>query len=145
MKVEARLAHQADVADINAIAEMLAVEIQPVRGGAVHLAEQSFRRHSESTFFVGLIDQQVVGFAELVIKDLDASNRIGDVLAYGVLDEARCVGVGEAVLDAVVAHCRGLGCSGIDAQALPGERETKNFFETFGFKARRLVVHRALT
>jgi hypothetical protein len=31
---------------------------------------------------------------------------------------------------------------GIDAFALPGMRETKNFFEGSGFTARLLVMHR---
>lgn len=144
MRIQARLATEADTGDIKDISAALAVEIRPVRGGAVHLAEQHRHDGCESTFFVGTIDEQVVGFAEVLIRDLDASNRLGDVLGYGVLSDARCVGVGEAILDAVVAHCETAGCTGIDAQALPGERETKNFFETFGFKARRLVVHRSL-
>jgi hypothetical protein len=39
---------------------------------------------------------------------------------------------------------RGGGCVGIDALALPGNRQTKNFFESFGFTARAIVVHRRL-
>jgi hypothetical protein len=48
------------------------------------------------------------------------------------------------MLDAVIAWCTERGCTGIDAHALPGNRDTKNFFETFGFTARLLVVHRSL-
>jgi hypothetical protein len=33
---------------------------------------------------------------------------------------------------------------GIDAVALPGMRETKNFFEAAGLVARAIVVHKAL-
>lgn len=36
------------------------------------------------------------------------------------------------------------GCLGIDALALPGNRETKNFFEASGLTARAIVVHRSL-
>ena len=36
------------------------------------------------------------------------------------------------------------GCFGIESMALPGNRETKNFFERFGLVARAIVVHRAL-
>ena len=35
-------------------------------------------------------------------------------------------------------------CIGIDATALPGHRATKNFFETHGFTARALAMHRRL-
>ena len=43
-----------------------------------------------------------------------------------------------------VAHAQDAGAVGIDSLALPGDRETKNFFETFGLKARAIVVHRSL-
>jgi hypothetical protein len=32
----------------------------------------------------------------------------------------------------------------MDSLALPGDRATKNFFESFGLKARAIVVHRSL-
>jgi hypothetical protein len=44
----------------------------------------------------------------------------------------------------LVAHASDAGAIGIDALALPGDRATKNFFETFGLKARAIVVHRSL-
>ncbi len=47
-------------------------------------------------------------------------------------------------MNAVVDEARTRNCFGIDALALPGDRETKNFFESFGLKARQLVVHRSL-
>ena len=34
--------------------------------------------------------------------------------------------------------------AGIDGFALPGDRETKNFFERFGLTARAILVHRSL-
>jgi len=58
--------------------------------------------------------------------------------------EAREVGVGEAMADALVAHCDDRRCIGIDAPALPGHRAAKNFFEAHGFTARALVMHRRL-
>jgi hypothetical protein len=54
------------------------------------------------------------------------------------------VGVGEAVMDHLVAWCRAQGCFGVDSLALPGDRQTKNFFESFGLVARAIVVHRPL-
>jgi hypothetical protein len=47
-------------------------------------------------------------------------------------------------MDAIVAWAEAAGCVGIDSLALPGNRETKNFFETFGLVARAIVVHRPL-
>ena len=37
------------------------------------------------------------------------------------------------------------GCFGVDSLALPGDRHTKNFFESFGLVARAIIVHRSLS
>ena len=50
--------------------------------------------------------------------------------------EAREVGVGELLLDTVLRWAEARGCFGIDSIVLPGNRETKNFFETAGMVAR---------
>ena len=55
--------------------------------------------------------------------------------------EARAVGVGESIVELLVAFCTDAGCIGIDAAALPGARQAKNFFERSGFTARALVMH----
>ena len=47
-------------------------------------------------------------------------------------------------MDDLVAWCRDRGCVGVDSLALPGDRATKNFFESFGLVARAIVVHRPL-
>ena len=39
----------------------------------------------------------------------------------------------------------GQGCFGVDSLALPGDRHTKNFFESFGLVARAIIVHRSLS
>jgi GNAT superfamily N-acetyltransferase len=57
---------------------------------------------------------------------------------------AREVGVGEALADSIVDHCRTAGCVGVDATALPGHRAAKNFFEAHGFTARALTMHHRL-
>lgn len=94
--------------------------------------------------FVGCFDECVVGYAVVSTDTLRDGRRLGVVHELYVEPAARTVGVGEALMDVVVAHCRAAGCLGIDAVALPGMRETKNFFETFGLVARAIVVHRPL-
>ena len=47
-------------------------------------------------------------------------------------------------MDEILVWCRSQGCIGVDSLALPGNRETKNFFESFGLVARAIVVHRSL-
>ena len=58
---------------------------------------------------------------------------------------ARAVGVGETLMNHLIDWCRARGCFGVDSLALPGDRETKNFFESFGLVARAIVVHRPLS
>ena len=46
-------------------------------------------------------------------------------------------------MQALVDWCGARGCFGVDSLALPGDRHTKNFFESFGLVARAIVVHRS--
>ena len=62
-----------------------------------------------------------------------------------VLPDARGVGVGEAMMGLCLDWARRNGCIGLDSMALPGDRHTKNFFESFGLVARAIIVHRRLS
>lgn len=93
---------------------------------------------------VGTVDDVPVGYGVIRITLLPSGERLGIVEELFVDPEARGVSVGESIMDDLVSFCRDRGCVGIDALALPGDRATKNFFETFGLVARAIVVHRAL-
>ena len=54
------------------------------------------------------------------------------------------MGVGRALLDALVTWFAAAGCRGVDVTALPGDRATKNLLEASGFKARLITMHRTL-
>ncbi len=143
------------VDDLRAIFQVLADAIREGRGGSLQIAERAaiiaehldaipererpWPRADRRVFAVAL-DAAVVGVAAVSVV-AHGTALVGVIDGYGVLEEARGVGVGEELLDAVMAFCAEAGCVGVDADALPGARETKNFFETFGFTARRLVVH----
>jgi hypothetical protein len=49
------------------------------------------------------------------------------------------------MLDSVTSWLTARGCRAVDAGALPGERATKSFFESAGFKARLITMHRELS
>ena len=68
--------------------------------------------------------------------------RLGVIEEIYVETEARAVGVGELLVERLVAFCVDAGCVGVDAAALPGHRQAKNFFERAGFTARLLVMHK---
>jgi hypothetical protein len=54
------------------------------------------------------------------------------------------VGVGRLLLDRSLAWLGERGCAGVDGTALPGDRTAKTFYESAGFKARLLTMHRPL-
>lgn len=93
---------------------------------------------------VGCYHDAVVGFATVRHERLSDGSVLAVLGEIYVDPEARSVGVGEVMMDQVLAWCEASGCRGIDAVALPGMRATKNFFERFGLTARAIVVHRRL-
>lgn len=93
---------------------------------------------------VGTLDDAVVGYAVVRADALADGGELAVLTDVYVEPDARDVGVGEALLDAAIEWARGRGCLGIDALALPGMRETKNFFEAAGLVARAIVVHKRL-
>jgi Acetyltransferase (GNAT) family. len=151
----ARPATDTDLPAIVALAEALRRQMADQRGGPLWAAHDALVRPTPETLSRRLTDPELV----TLVGTLD-----GHVLAYGfahteivpgigllgVIDElfvaepARAVGLGETLLGALVARCVAAECVGIDATALPGDRLAKNFFESAGFKARRLVMHKTL-
>lgn len=89
----------------------------------------------------GTLEDVVLGYATGRIERLRDGSFLGVIDELFVEPDARAVGVGEAMMDQLLDWFRGCGCSGVDSTALPGARETKNFFEESGFTARLLVMH----
>lgn len=98
----------------------------------------------DTAVFVGTLDEVPVGVAVARIEVLEGGQRLAMVPMLIVREEARQVSVGEDLLGAVIDWARANDCDAVNAYALPGERETKNFFEANGFKARLLTVHHQL-
>jgi GNAT superfamily N-acetyltransferase len=150
VEVAARPATAADLPVLCTLGRELRAEVGVLRGGRVLVARHVPQEPLEGAYealladpaalvLLGTIDGTPVGHA-VVTADGD----LATIAELFVDPEARAVGVGEAMLDDVLAWARSRGCTGVDAAALPGARETKNFFETFGLTARLLVVHRRL-
>jgi GNAT superfamily N-acetyltransferase len=149
----ARPATSDDLAAVVALADVLVAELAPTRGGdlwrrreaptgdlAAHYA--TFLDATERALFVGTIDDAIVGFASVRIEVLHDATRLGVIDELFVEPAARAVAVGESLANEAVAWCDEHGCIGVDARALPGNRAAKNFFETHGFVARSIVMHR---
>lgn len=93
---------------------------------------------------IGTANDIVVGYCVTVERPLRSGESILEITELWVHEQARRIGVGSALMNAALATAAERGCTGIDARALPGDRQTKNFFESFGLVARTIEVHRSL-
>jgi phosphinothricin acetyltransferase len=150
-----RPATAADVPRLAELARAAIAELAPMRGGEVWRVREARTEPIEAgleavlgdpdgRLVAGTVDGVVVGYAVAHVEHLGNGSRLGVVDDIFVEEEARGVGVGEAMIDDLVAWCTERGCFGMDAMALPGHRLTKNFFEEAGFTARKLVMHHSL-
>jgi GNAT superfamily N-acetyltransferase len=97
------------------------------------------------TFWVGERGDEIVGFGwGRVAQHSDFGPLLGVVDLMYVMPDHRDVGVGKEILRVMQEWFESQGCKEMDANALPGDRETKNFYEESGFKARLLVMARAI-
>ncbi len=90
---------------------------------------------------VGMIDDVIVGFLVAQQSTMHRDGEIGMVRGLYVETGARGVGVADALIGYAIDRFKEAGCVGVDSWALPGERETKNFYEAHGFTARTITVH----
>jgi GNAT superfamily N-acetyltransferase len=151
----ARAADPRDLPTLVELARALRAEMIDQRGGALWATREarpepleetlaSLFGRDDASIVVGTIDESIVGFATVEVETLRDGSRLGVIGDLFVEREARAVGVGESIADLVIEFCTAAGCIGIDAYALPGARDAKNFFERSGFTARALVMHHKL-
>jgi len=152
----ARRARTDDLPALVHLAAELRTELRKLRGG--RLWEQrdarvspdeetlaALLRREDAAVVVGTIDGVVVGYGTLEVEPLPDGTALAVIGDLYVEPGARDVGVGESIATELVAAAEAAGCIGVDAFALPGHREAKNFFERAGFTARALVMHKPLT
>jgi GNAT superfamily N-acetyltransferase len=152
---EARVATRADLPRLVELAREGAAELTPTRGGAIWARREARPEPVEESLgaalddpeqlvLVGTIDGTIIGYAAVRLDELHDGERLAVLTELFVDPGARGVGVGEVLMDRVLEWAREQGCVGVDSLALPGNRHTKNFFESFGLVARAIVVHRPL-
>jgi ribosomal protein S18 acetylase RimI-like enzyme len=152
----ARPATVDDLGEVLALARTGRVEQEGQRGGLLWSARDARSEPLEAAVVdllddpaahvvVGTIDGVVVGYGIGLVERLRDGAVHGVVTDLHVHPEARAVGVGEAMLRLLVGRLAAAGATTIDAHALPGAREAKNFFEAQGFTARLIVMTHAVT
>ncbi|MEC7873292.1 MAG: GNAT family N-acetyltransferase [Actinomycetota bacterium] len=156
MKESVRAALSTDLETLVEFATQAVAEQDENRGGYIWSGRETRNSPYFASFeatlhdpdqiiWMGMIDEVPVGYAVSKVELLRSGEILGQVSDIWVEPQARSVGVGEALIEAIISWCTERNCVGIDSMALPGNRATKNFFETFGFKARLLTVHKPLT
>jgi GNAT superfamily N-acetyltransferase len=150
-----RTATEADLDDVVALAASAVAEKQGQKGGAVWARRESRRepftqslahalKADDHEVAVGELDGVTVGYGVVHVDVLHDGGRLGVVDDIYVDPRARQLGIGELLMEHLIGWCRDQGCFGVDSLALPGDRSTKNFFESFGLVARAIIVHRPL-
>ena len=148
----ARPATADDLPRIAELARAVRDEMLQQRGGPLFLAREARREPFEESLaeeladadhalFAGTLDDVVLGYAAVHAETLRTGAVLARLTDLYVEPEARAIGVGECLMEAALAWSNQKGATAVDAYALPGDRDTKNFFEMSGFTARLLVMH----
>ncbi len=144
-----------DLSRLVELASLAIDELRPTRGGELWARREARPLPLEESLavsladdghlmLVGELDGTIVGYAVTRLETLRDGGILAVVEDLYVEPDARSLGLGEMMMDQVIAWAEDNGCFGIDSIALPGNRATKNFFESFGLVARAIVVHRRL-
>ena len=148
----ARLATAGDLPELASLCRAALAEMAPARGGHVYTRREARPEPVEASLEValgsddhrvltGTLDEVVLGYAVARVEQLRDGEGLGVIEDLYVDPEGRGVGLGEVLMDGLLEWFTERQVAGVDATALPGDRETKNFFETAGFSARLLVMH----
>jgi GNAT superfamily N-acetyltransferase len=148
-----------DLPELDRLAGLAFDHLAEQRGGAVYRVREARTRPvtdslsedldlaasspARRVVLLGTIGDVPVGFATAHVASTsgDPMAVVGELY---VEPEARRVGLGHLLMRSLVEWATARGCAGIDAEVLPGDRDTKNFFEGLGLVARKITVHRSL-
>ena len=155
VEVRARPAAAEDLDTIVELAVAARAALADARGGPVLLATdrgagderghlQAAMADDDAQVLVGTLDDIVVGYLLAVLIPTPGGPLLAEIVELYVQPEARQVGVGAMLLDPTISWAASRGCDGIDALTRPGDRATKNFFESHGLVARAIIAHRSL-
>ena len=154
IKVATRSADKNDISVASALLHNAEAEIERWRGGNLLWQDRPSGEiadllakcldRDDMLCVIGTLDDVAVGIGLVSQTRLASSVPIAKIHILYVLKDARGVGAGEAIMAALSEWSQAKGCNGIDAVALPGDRSTKNFFESHGMSARALTLFKQL-
>jgi len=153
LEVAARPATAEDLPDLIRLYGLLEAEMEALRGlwkeadglpAPVDEALANAVADPDTLVYVGTADGVPFGFVLGYSSEMlpqAAGERLATIKLVFTEEEAREVGVGEAMRDAVLQEFRAQGHRWFDAHVLPGHRLAKNFFEAGGFSARFIIMN----
>ncbi|GAC1317431.1 MAG: hypothetical protein NVSMB16_13950 [Acidimicrobiales bacterium] len=106
---------------------------------------QSDWTDSPRCVWLGGLARVELGYLVAAVVSMPSGAMLGVVEGIYVDAGGRGCGVGGAMLAVALEWFGRRGCVGVEATALPGQRDTKNFFEENGLTARLLTVYRSLS
>jgi ribosomal protein S18 acetylase RimI-like enzyme len=149
VQTEVRPARPDDVAALHWLEQEARTDVATRRGGLQLLAERpplgdgwaELVGAAPPRVLVATIDDVAVGYLLLGPVAAAGTARVEQVW---VSPGAREVGFGDDLLAMATDIAREAGAVAIEAEALPGDRDTKNLYERAGVTARKLVVWKAI-
>jgi ribosomal protein S18 acetylase RimI-like enzyme len=155
VRLMARAATAADLAVVAQLFTDASATVATERGGAVFLHKEvlalplverlaGLLSDPARLVAVGVLEDAILGSALATVETLRDGTILARLEFLWVEPEAREVGLGEELLVLVRRWAQEAGATRLDAYALPGNREAKNFLEGAGFSARLIVMHRTL-
>jgi GNAT superfamily N-acetyltransferase len=150
-----READEADVDQLVRLADEARRVARLLRGGEMFLLRDARQPPLEPMIaaavsdpaqlaLLGTLDEVAVGYALVRLEPLPDGTTMAVVDEIYVEPEGRQLGVGEALVVTILGWADHHHCRGVQASALPGDRDTKNLFERFGLVARAITVYRSL-
>jgi len=137
-----RPASDGDRGALTELAQLARESVATARGGSRWLESHPEPEWAseELVVLVAELDSMVVGY----LVGRSGNDRIMQIQEVYVRPECRELGYGDGMVEAVLTVARELGCRSIEAEALPGDRDTKNLWERAGITARLITVSKDL-
>ena len=128
----------ADETAVRELAEIARESIREARGGARWIETHPLPdwTNPDLSVLVADLDGLVVGYLVGRLSSADVL-MVDEVF---VLEEARELGFGDALVEEIQQIGRRRGARRMEAEALPGDRDTKNLWERAGITARLITV-----
>ncbi len=138
--VVVRTALNQDSVRVAELRDSLRKTVQEFRGGALLWEERHKRPDmNNTTVYVADLNGFLVGFMVLCLRESEL-----EIFEVHVDSGFRGIGVGDALIEAAIAVAIDQGASALRAEALPGDRDTKNLFERAGLISQRLMMRKQL-